>query len=366
MGVAKKATLFVLALLAAGSVAFASSEGGSTRFEFFDLGSSTPPDTGYRLHANLGAGFGTVTGGDYQSSPSGEYYLGTVGMGRRTRHWEWDTDLGWGYSRRTGTDQYGNPVAITIRSARADWSIRYRILPRWQLGPVVALTFGTDTHFTPTLGDPAGTIYGGLRTTIDLSHVGKVPVEAWGEALTELTKFGRDAFTVIVGIRMSLPIIHKIDQIVITHAEPRRDVRVVLDANRVFFRTDSDKLRPEFVAALDDLAEYLAKTPDHWDSIEIAGHTDKRGTLKYNMKLSQRRAASVEQEFIKRGLATSRIQVEAFGPTRPLDKATTRIAYAKNRRVELVFKNVSDADPLMQKLAPLKGEPTLDPSRRKP
>lgn len=161
-----------------------------------------------------------------------------MGLGRRTRRWEWDTSLGWGYSRRAGLDKSGSPVAITIRSARADFSNRYRIFNSWQVGPIAAITFGTDTHFDLRLGDPAGTFYGGIKTTVDLPNFGIAPIEAWAEALTEITKPGRDAITTLVGIRVSLPV-HLdpiFDRIETARAEPRRDIRIVLDANRVFLR----------------------------------------------------------------------------------------------------------------------------------
>ncbi len=65
--------------------------------------------------------------------------------------------------------------------------------------------------------------------------------------------------------------------------------RIVL--NNIFFDFDKATLRPESKAELDRVAKYLTKYPKM--TIEISGHTDDKGTPKYNKKLSKQRAQTV-------------------------------------------------------------------------
>lgn len=347
------------ALILSALPAFAEGDTSQNVAKVVEAAPSVIPDQGYRVHASLGAGFGAVMGGQFQSSPSGTYTLGTLGIGRRTRRWEWDTNFGWGYSPRSGLDSAGRQVSIKIRSARADFSARYRLLNFLQVGPIVTANFGTDTRFNTVIGDSVATLYGGAKAVLDVGNAGMFPVEAWGEALTELSSFGRDAITLIAGVRLSLPIQERqVDVVSVSQAAPRRDVRVVLDSKKVFFKTSSAKIRPEIAQALAKVSGHLAKNPGDWDSIEVAGHADSRGPKEYNDRLSMRRALSVKKELLADSIDQQRVSVEAFGYTKPVDSTNSSSAWKKNRRVELTFRNVANASTLEELLSPLSPEPT--------
>lgn len=76
------------------------------------------------------------------------------------------------------------------------------------------------------------------------------------------------------------------------------------------------------------------------------------------MGLSKRRAHSVEKEFIGQGIEKERLQVSFFGPTRPIDAANNRKAWAKETDESRSYSKMSlYCDPLLAKLAPLKAEP---------
>ena len=70
--------------------------------------------------------------------------------------------------------------------------------------------------------------------------------------------------------------------------------------------------------------------------VVVEGHTDSIGSDAYNMKLSQRRAATVRDYMVKNGISPSRIQTEAFGKTKPIASNKTAAGRAQNRRVEIV------------------------------
>jgi outer membrane protein OmpA-like peptidoglycan-associated protein len=187
------------------------------------------------------------------------------------------------------------------------------------------------------------------------------PIQAWGEALTELSSLGRDAVTLIAGIRLSLPLSERQnDVVVVSQAAPRRDIRIVLDSRKVFFKTNSARLKPEVLQTLHQVSRHLAENQENWSFIEIAGHADLRGPKDYNDRLSRRRAEAVERAMATAdSLDKSRIQLASYGYSRPADPRTTRNAFARNRRVELTFRDVAHPEQLEALLAALSPEPPI-------
>jgi outer membrane protein OmpA-like peptidoglycan-associated protein len=78
--------------------------------------------------------------------------------------------------------------------------------------------------------------------------------------------------------------------------------------------------------------------------IRVEGHSDATGSLKFNMRLSKRRADTVVRYLVGRGkVSKERLISEGFGPTRPLvPDAKTREELAQNRRVEF---HIVDTEP---------------------
>ncbi|MBW1878848.1 MAG: OmpA family protein [Deltaproteobacteria bacterium] len=102
----------------------------------------------------------------------------------------------------------------------------------------------------------------------------------------------------------------------------------------VYFETNRADIRPESFLLLDQVASTLLDHPD-LTLVRVEGHTDSRGRAEYNLDLSQRRAASVLEYLVERGVERERLQAMGFGETEPLDKRETQEAWAKNRRVDL-------------------------------
>jgi len=69
--------------------------------------------------------------------------------------------------------------------------------------------------------------------------------------------------------------------------------------------------------------------------LEVWGHTDDKGTEAYNLRLSQKRAASVVQFLTGSGIAAARLESAGFGESRPMADNSTEEGQARNRRVEL-------------------------------
>ena len=72
--------------------------------------------------------------------------------------------------------------------------------------------------------------------------------------------------------------------------------------------------------------------------IEVAGHADRSGTPQYNQALSRRRAETVAEELIKRGIARQELTITAFGETQPLVATADGVREPQNRRVEIILK----------------------------
>ncbi len=98
----------------------------------------------------------------------------------------------------------------------------------------------------------------------------------------------------------------------------------------IYFEFDSHKLTPESNAELDNQAKILRDNPEI--NILITGHTDSKGSDDYNMRLSDRRANSVREALIERGVAPERLKAEGRGETQPLNPDDTEAA--ENRRIE--------------------------------
>ncbi len=98
-------------------------------------------------------------------------------------------------------------------------------------------------------------------------------------------------------------------------------------------------LRPTSYKTLNDLADYM-KTKNQTE-IEIAGHTDNKGSEDANMKLSQARAESVRTYLISKGVTPSRIVAKGYGETVPIapnenfDGSDNPEGRQKNRRTEV-------------------------------
>jgi outer membrane protein OmpA-like peptidoglycan-associated protein len=105
----------------------------------------------------------------------------------------------------------------------------------------------------------------------------------------------------------------------------------------VNFESGKAILKANSYAVLDQIAESLRE----WSEvkIEIQGHTDKAGTAAKNLELSQKRAETVRQYLIDKGIAADRLTAVGYGPDRPIASNKTAAGRALNRRVELTRTN---------------------------
>jgi len=104
---------------------------------------------------------------------------------------------------------------------------------------------------------------------------------------------------------------------------------VVNVGDRIYFDLDSYEVRPEAMPRLDAQAQWLQSYPSV--TIRIEGNADERGTREYNLALGARRANSVREYLVSRGVSPARISTVSFGKERPIDPGTSEDAYQRNR-----------------------------------
>jgi len=101
----------------------------------------------------------------------------------------------------------------------------------------------------------------------------------------------------------------------------------------VSFDLDSDVVRPGLYNELDRIAQIMIKYPQ--TSILVEGHTDSTGSEAYNQQLSERRANSVKNLLVQRGVQAYRIHILGYGESRPIANNETPEGRQMNRRVEI-------------------------------
>jgi outer membrane protein OmpA-like peptidoglycan-associated protein len=101
------------------------------------------------------------------------------------------------------------------------------------------------------------------------------------------------------------------------------------------FDFDSYNLRNDTKTNLTELAGTLKKYDD--TNILIEGHTDNTGEDAYNQKLSESRAAAVENFIAAQGVENTRLTTKGYGESQPLDSNDTEAGKQKNRRVEVAI-----------------------------
>jgi OmpA-OmpF porin, OOP family len=104
---------------------------------------------------------------------------------------------------------------------------------------------------------------------------------------------------------------------------------------KVHFATAKSRIMPDSFPMLNEIAEVLKKRSEI--RVRIEGHTDSRGGMAYNMKLSQSRADSVRAYLMMQGVDPSHMEARGFGPTQQLADNRTEKGREQNRRVEFII-----------------------------
>ena len=100
--------------------------------------------------------------------------------------------------------------------------------------------------------------------------------------------------------------------------------------DRVFFATNSSSLTTASRDTLRKQADWMRKNKDL--NVVLEGHGDERGTREYNLALAEKRANAARDYLLTYGISGKRISVISYGKEKPVNSASTPLAWSQNRR----------------------------------
>ena len=108
-----------------------------------------------------------------------------------------------------------------------------------------------------------------------------------------------------------------------------------LASRTIYFEYDSAKLSDESLAILEEHGNFVAANGDV--AVRLEGHADERGSREYNIALGDRRAQSVRRVLLFQGASVEQVDTVSYGEEKPAVEGSNESAWAKNRRVELIY-----------------------------
>jgi outer membrane protein OmpA-like peptidoglycan-associated protein len=118
----------------------------------------------------------------------------------------------------------------------------------------------------------------------------------------------------------------------LTHVNDKGEVELM---KPIEFESGKAVIKPSSFPILDEVVTLLKARTEL--RIGVYGHTDNRGSLQLNTRLSKERAAACMKYLVDQGIDQARLESDGFGPSKPLADNTTDEGRAKNRRVEFKF-----------------------------
>jgi OOP family OmpA-OmpF porin len=110
------------------------------------------------------------------------------------------------------------------------------------------------------------------------------------------------------------------------------EVGMTVRLKNIYFDFNKTTLKSESFVELNNVVDFLQSNPTV--EIEIAGHTDSKGTDEYNNTLSQGRSQAVVDYLASQGIDSGRLSAKGYGESKPIDTNDTPEGQANNRRVE--------------------------------
>ncbi|AKL97446.1 autotransporter outer membrane beta-barrel domain-containing protein [Endomicrobium proavitum] len=120
----------------------------------------------------------------------------------------------------------------------------------------------------------------------------------------------------------------------IEEAKARRKASIkAFSIKAASFGVGKSELTPKAKEDIKEMAQEIKKY--EYTSVTIEGHTDASGKAEVNQELSEKRAKSVREEFVKEGIEESKVRIIGFGHRMSVDTNETAAGRANNRRVEI-------------------------------
>jgi OmpA-OmpF porin, OOP family len=100
----------------------------------------------------------------------------------------------------------------------------------------------------------------------------------------------------------------------------------------IVFETGSYKLKPESIAALEIIKQYLTDK-SYISTVRVEAHTDNTGNEAANQTLTEKRALAICKKLVEMGADCKRLIAVGFGSTKPVADNSTPSGKAENRRI---------------------------------
>ncbi len=154
---------------------------------------------------------------------------------------------------------------------------------------------------------------------------------AWGAGIGALVGGGAGA---VIGNKMDKQKaeLEKINGAQVESINDGQAIKVTFESG-ILFATNSSTLNAASQGGLTSFAQSLINNPD--TNVEIYGHTDSSGNDAINQPLSERRAQSVYNFLLSKGVAGTRMASQGLGSSMPVADNNTSAGKAQNRRVEI-------------------------------
>ena len=153
--------------------------------------------------------------------------------------------------------------------------------------------------------------------------------------VVSIVRGAKFAAVIVAGLMIAGCAKQQVDQSGASAAPGSQQDFVVNVGDRVFFESDQSTLTPQARATLDNQAQWLSRYTQY--SFIVEGHADERGTREYNIALGARRAQTVREYLVSRGVAASRMRTISYGKERPVAVCDDISCWSQNRRAVTVL-----------------------------
>ena|GEM_PF-3711309 len=228
-------------------------------------------------------------------------------------------------------------LRIETRAGEAEAAARYRLGGgTLEAGLLLRNLFGSSLSFSQDKDSGASKFFLGpqlvLKTSRDSTYMQSVDLSL----TTDLNVPDRRVYLMSLGVALG-----RSWQASEMKTPPPASVPETFEeilADKVInFPSASSQLQEPALSFLKELGQFLRQHPEHWQSLGVEGHTDKKGKFDYNMKLSQDRADAVRLVILSQAVPTSKVEAHGFGPKKPLREGDAPEILALNRRVVMLF-----------------------------
>jgi peptidoglycan-associated lipoprotein len=153
--------------------------------------------------------------------------------------------------------------------------------------------------------------------------------------VVSIVRCAKFAAVIVAGLTIAGCAKQQVDQTSSSATPGSQQDFVVNVGDRVFLETDSSELTEQARATLDKQAQWLNNYNRYAFTIE--GHADERGTREYNIALGARRAQTVREYLVSRGIAAARMRTISYGKERPVAVCDDISCWSQNRRAVTVL-----------------------------